>query len=43
MKPKNRIELETVQGMDEKRCESYGDSIIHIIEQHYHETMSKCQ
>lgn len=43
MKPKNRIELETVQGMDEKRCESYGDSIIHIIKQHYHETMSKCQ
>lgn len=43
MKPKNRIELETVQGMDEKRCESYGDSIIHIIKQHYYETISKCQ
>lgn len=43
MKPKNRIELETVQGMDEKRCESYGDFIIHIIAQHYYETISKCQ
>lgn len=43
MKPKNQIELETVQGMDEKRCKSYGDSIIHIIKQHYYETMSKCQ
>ncbi|WP_195270683.1 NERD domain-containing protein [Eubacterium sp. 1001713B170207_170306_E7] len=41
MKPQNRIELETVQGMDEKRCEKYGERIVQIIEQHYRETIDK--
>ncbi|ALU13572.1 NERD domain-containing protein [Eubacterium limosum] len=43
MKPESRIELETVQGMDKKRCENYGDLIISIIKQHDDETSNKRQ